>query len=134
MAPSETPITAPILAGPGAPPLAARGTSLVVREWTVSGPRYLHVHRSDDEAWHVLEGALRFRFAEGEVEAPAGTTVFVPAGVAHTYRVATGPCRYLVVLTPNLDRLIAKLMDRPDAARIPAILAEHDTVMAEPDP
>ena len=36
------------------------GTTLVVHEWTKSGPSWLHVHRSDDEAWHVLEGALRF--------------------------------------------------------------------------
>ena len=71
----------PIIAGPGAPAIAAVGTSLVVHEWTESGPSWLHVHRSDDEAWHVLEGVLRFRFADREVDAPAGTTVFVPAGV-----------------------------------------------------
>src|SRR3712207_7826677 len=41
--------------------------------------------QSDDEAWHVLEGSLRFKFADGEVDAGAGTTVFVPAGVPHTY-------------------------------------------------
>jgi mannose-6-phosphate isomerase-like protein (cupin superfamily) len=78
----------PIVASPGCPAIAALGTSLVVHEWTESGPSYLHVHRSDDEAWHVLDGSLRFRFADHEVDAPAGTTVFVPAGVAHTYRVA----------------------------------------------
>jgi hypothetical protein len=49
----------PIIAGPGSPAIAAVGTSLVVHEWTESGPSYLHVHRSDDEAWHVLEGSLR---------------------------------------------------------------------------
>jgi quercetin dioxygenase-like cupin family protein len=129
MAPSADAIAAPTVAGPGSPPVAAPGTSLVVREWTGPGPRYLHIHRSDDEAWHVLEGALRFRFADGEVEAAAGTTVFVPAGVAHTYLVSSEPCRYLIVLTPNLDRLIAKLKELRDEARIPATLAEHDTVL-----
>jgi mannose-6-phosphate isomerase-like protein (cupin superfamily) len=59
--------------------------SLVVREWTEPGPSYLHIHRADDEAWHVLEGSLRFRFIDGTVDAGAGTTVFVPAGLAHTY-------------------------------------------------
>ena len=75
----------PIIAGPGSRAIAAVGTSLVIHEWTGSGPSYLHIHRSDDEAWHVLEGSLRFRFADREVDAPAGTTVFVPAGSAHTY-------------------------------------------------
>ncbi|HYG85052.1 MAG TPA: cupin domain-containing protein [Azospirillum sp.] len=138
MASSTNVLAAPIVAGPGSPPLAMPGTSFVVREWTGPGPRYLHVHRSDDEAWHVLEGALRFRFADGEVEAPAGTTVFVPAGVAHTYRVSSEPCRYLIILTPNLDRLIARLKSLPDEALIPATLAEHDTVQCDqaqvPDP
>jgi hypothetical protein len=121
----------PIVAGPGSPPIAAAGTSLVVREWTDSGPSYLHIHRSDDEAWHVLEGALRFRFPDREVDAPAGTTVFVPAGVAHTYRVATEPSRYLIFLTPRLDRLIARLRRLSDPSELRATLAEFDTAMVE---
>ena len=51
-------------------------------------PRYiapLHVHKEDDEAWYVLEGALRFRLDDEEVEAPAGGGVIVPRGTVHTY-------------------------------------------------
>jgi hypothetical protein len=62
-------LDAPIISRPGAPAISAVGTSLVVHEWTGSGPSYMHIHRSDDEAWHVLEGSLRFRFADGEVDA-----------------------------------------------------------------
>jgi mannose-6-phosphate isomerase-like protein (cupin superfamily) len=120
----------PIVAGPGCP-IAAVGTSLVVHEWTESGPSYLHVHRSDDEAWHVLEGSLRFRFADREVDAPAGTTVFVPAGSPHTYRVSAEPCRYLIFLTPKLDRLIARLHSLPDPSDLRATLTAFDTVLVE---
>jgi mannose-6-phosphate isomerase-like protein (cupin superfamily) len=120
----------PIVAGPGSAAFAAVGMSLVVREWTDSGPSYLHIHRSDDEAWYVLEGALRFRFADREVDAPAGTTVFVPAGVAHTYRV-TGTGRHLIFLTPRLDRLIDRLRQLANRSLLPATLAEFDTVLAE---
>ncbi len=35
---------------------------------------------SDVEVWHVLEGPLRFRFPDREVDAPTGIMVFVPAG------------------------------------------------------
>jgi uncharacterized cupin superfamily protein len=120
----------PIVAAPGSAAIAAIGSSLVVREWTDSGPSYMHVHRSDDEAWHVLAGSLRFRFPDREVDAPAGTTVFVPAGVPHTYRV-TEPSRYLMFLTPRLDRLIAKLHTLSDRSDLRATLAEFDTVMVE---
>jgi mannose-6-phosphate isomerase-like protein (cupin superfamily) len=120
----------PIVAGAGSPAIAAVGRSLVVHEWTESGPSYLHIHRSDDEAWHVLEGSLRFRFADREVDAPAGTTVFVPAGSPHTYRV-TEPSRYLIFLTPRLDRLIARLHSLSDPSELRATLAEFDTVVVE---
>ena len=120
----HAPPTGPIVAGPRSPAIRAAGASLVVHERTDPGPSYLHVHRSDDEAWHVLEGTLRFRFPGREVDAPAGTTVFVPAGSPHTYRVAEPGSRYLILLTPRLDRLIAKLRSLPEASDVRATLAE----------
>jgi mannose-6-phosphate isomerase-like protein (cupin superfamily) len=121
----------PIIAGPGSRAIAAVGTSLVIHEWTGSGPSYLHIHRSDDEAWHVLEGSLRFRFADREVDAPAGTTVFVPAGSAHTYWVTAEPSRYLIFLTPRLDRLIDRLHSLSDRSALRATLTEFDTELVE---
>ena len=129
MAPSQK-RPEPTIAGPGRPPVSMAGESLVIREWTDSGPSYLHIHHADDEAWHVLEGSLRFRFEHGEMDAPAGSTVFVPAGVAHTYRV-TEPSRYLIVLTPRLDRLIARLRALADPSQLRSTLAEFDTTMVE---
>ncbi len=122
-----------IVGGPVSQPVAALGSSFVVREWTMSGPRYLHTHLYDDEAFHVLEGALTFRFADGETVAPSGTTIFVPAGVAHTYSAADGS-RYLIILTPKLDRLIARLLAIPAEkydAELRDTLAEFDTVISE---
>ena len=122
----------PIIAGPGSPPIAAAGKTLVIREWTMSGPAYLHVHQSDDEAWHVLEGRLRFKFRNREVDATPGTTVFVPAGLAHTYR-AIEPSRYLIILTPKIDSLIARLLDTSKAYDLRSTLGEFDTVLVERD-
>lgn len=126
-APAENPH--PIVARPGAPPISAAGASLVIREWTMSGPDWMHIHQSDDEAWHVLEGQLRFKFLDREIDATAGTTVFVPAGLAHTYQ-AVEPSRYLIILTPKIDRLIARLLDRPEIDDLRSTLGEFDTVLA----
>ena len=79
----------------------------------------------------MLEGTLRFRFADREVDAPAGTTVFVPAGTPHTYWVVAEPSRYLIFLTPRLDRLIARLHSLSDPSLLRATLAEFDTVLVE---
>jgi hypothetical protein len=130
MSATSDPALAPVVSAPGYSPISAAGKTLVVHEWTDSGPAYMHVHRSDDEAWHVLEGSLRFRLANGEVDAPAGTTVFVPAGVAHTY-FTLEPSRYLIFLTPRLDRLISRLRTLRDRSELRATLAEFDTVLLE---
>jgi quercetin dioxygenase-like cupin family protein len=97
------------------------GGSFEIYEWSGSGPEYLHVHYSDDEAWHVLEGTLTFKFSDRKVEAAAGTTVFVPAGVPHSYYEADGPTRYLIILTPRLRELISALHAAP--------FKEHGAIM-----
>jgi mannose-6-phosphate isomerase-like protein (cupin superfamily) len=92
--------------------LSAIGDSFIIHHWQGSGPPYLHVHYEDDEAWHILEGSLSFSFPEGKLIATKGTTVFVPAGLPHTYSADEGS-RYLVILTPRLDQLIAELHKTP---------------------
>ena len=108
---------------------AATGTSFVVKEWRGSGPATLHVHHADDEAWHVLEGILRFRFADGDLDVPAGGSVFVPAGVPHTYQAQDA--RYLIILTPRLDALIAELQATPDRAAHPGVYRKYDSTLLE---
>src|SRR5215469_14703555 len=57
-----------------------RGTSTILpfRQLFSSGPRRLHVHHAEDEAWHMLDGELTFRYADREEIVRSGTTVFVP--------------------------------------------------------
>ena len=47
----------------------------------------LHLHRTEDEVFIVLEGTFRFRLGEEEREVGAGETLLTPKGVPHTYRV-----------------------------------------------
>ena len=87
----------------------------------------LHLHRSDDEAWIVLEGRLGFRVGTEEHEVPAGESLLVTRGTPHSYwNPALEPARYLLVMTPRIHRLIEALHagDRSDFARI---FAEHDS-------
>ena len=105
--------------------ISASGQSFGIYEWRGSGPDYLHIHHSDDEAWHVLEGTLVFRFADEQLEALAGSTVFVPAGVAHAYFAKPEESRYLIILTPRLYELIEELHKTP--------YAQHKEVMRKFD-
>lgn len=109
---------------------SATGTSFSIHEWRGSGPAILHVHRSDDEAWHVLDGQLTFRYADRTETVGPGTTVFVPAGIAHTYSAGEG-ARYLIILTPRLSALIAALQADHDPAHQHEIYRRFDSEVLE---
>src|SRR6266550_3478892 len=109
---------------------SAIGQSFAIHEWRGSGPAALHVHYGDDEAWHVLEGTLRFRFIDRVIDVGPGGTVFVPAGTAHAYE-AVG-ARYLIVLTPRLAALIAELQQTLDRSHQSAVYQKHDSELLEP--
>ena len=111
-------------------PFSAVGTSFAIHEWRGSGPATLHVHHSDDEAWHVLEGELSFRYGDRTETAGPGTTVFVPAGMAHTYT-AGKDARYLIVLTPRLSALIAALQAERDPSKQREIYKRFDSELLE---
>src|SRR6202790_2250594 len=89
--------------------------SFVIAEWRDAGgppgpPRFiapLHLHHNDDEAWYVLEGRLCVRVGDENVEAKAGSAVFVPRGTPHTYwNPGFGFLRYLLVMTARILELI----------------------------
>ncbi|MDP4501504.1 cupin domain-containing protein [Nonomuraea turcica] len=94
--------------------------SFLVAEWSDPGstPGYIappHRHLRDDEIWYVLEGTLRFRLGDDEVEAEAGAAVVGPAGVPHTFwNPSRSPARYLVVMSPGTVRLIEEVHSVPD--------------------
>jgi len=107
--------------------------SFVVADWTDPGTHPgrpiagLHVHRSDDEAWFVLEGRLGFRVGDEEREVAAGQSILVERGTPHSYwNAVAAPTRYLLVMTPRIHALIDALHagDRDDWARI---FEEHDS-------
>ena len=91
----------------------------------------MHVHHQDDEAWHVLEGELRFRFGDRVEVAQAGSTVFVPAGTPHTYETLPG-ARYLIILTPRLRALIAELQSTAHPEH-PDVYRRHASELLESD-
>lgn len=106
---------------------AVKGTTLVIGDWTAERTERevapLHVHHADDEAWHVVPGALRFRFDSRELIARAGSTVLVPAGVPHTFgNAGPEPSRFIIILSTRLGELIHQLhgsdpADHPDIYR-----------------
>jgi mannose-6-phosphate isomerase-like protein (cupin superfamily) len=82
----------------------------------------LHVHRAEDELFHVLEGELRVRAGDSEVRLGAGESILAPKGVAHTYRVESpGGARWLVITTGgDFERFVRELSRPADRPGLPA--------------
>jgi mannose-6-phosphate isomerase-like protein (cupin superfamily) len=114
--------------------LGGEDDDFVIVEWRDSGESEwewiapLHVHHADDEAWYVLEGALRFRIGDELFEAPAGSAVLAPKGTPHAYGNANRgrPARYLLVMTPRIDALV-KALHEPGAGDYAAIFRTHQS-------
>jgi mannose-6-phosphate isomerase-like protein (cupin superfamily) len=55
----------------------------------------LHVHHDAAEAFYVLEGEYAMFLDDREVACPAGSFIFIPAGMRHGFRVGEKPSRKL---------------------------------------
>jgi quercetin dioxygenase-like cupin family protein len=97
----------------------------------------LHLHRTWDEAFYVLEGEMTFLIDGRTHAAPAGSFVFVPRGMLHTFwNGSDAPARQLVVFTPagieayfeEVTRVLADGGDEAlDAAA--ALMAKYDMIV-----
>ena len=133
------PNVAPLLAGHT---LGSINDDFVVAEWRDPGgppgpPRLIapvHLHRSDDEAWYVLEGSLHVQVGDQVVETRAGAGVLVPKGTPHTYwNPGRGTTRYLLVMTSNIYRLIQAIHAMPDrsAPLLRAVFKKYDSELVD---
>jgi mannose-6-phosphate isomerase-like protein (cupin superfamily) len=106
----------------------------VIREWTLQpydgDQAPLHLHHRGDEAFYVLDGRIDVQDGDTRHRLEAGQLHVVEAGRVHTFATVDTdrPARVLVVMTPEIDRLIQRLHD---AAVDPAsVWAEHHSSLA----
>lgn len=60
----------------------------------------MHIHRDAAEAFYVVAGEYIIFVGDEEFACPAGSFIFIPAGVPHGFRVGTQPSRKLNLYTP----------------------------------
>jgi quercetin dioxygenase-like cupin family protein len=61
----------------------------------------VHLHTREDETFVVLDGTLWVQVDGAAREVPAGSTAFLPLGIAHAYRVESDTARFLALGTPG---------------------------------
>lgn len=80
-----------------------------------------HIHRSEDESFHVLEGTLTIQVGGETIIASAGDFAFLPRGIAHAFKnTGSTTARALVIITPaGLENYFAEVFERVADASAP---------------
>jgi quercetin dioxygenase-like cupin family protein len=106
----------------------------------------LHVHHREDEWFYVTEGELTFWVGGEVIVAPAGSFVYGPRGIPHTFTVSSEEARFLLVTEPaGLEGMLRALgqpaasltipfapTEPPDMARIMQVCEEHGVEILGP--
>jgi uncharacterized cupin superfamily protein len=78
------------------------------------GFRIPHWHEDLYEVFYVLDGEIDYLLDREWRRAPAGSTVFIPAGTVHAFRNASGrPARQLVAGPPRAIEMLTELGGHP---------------------
>ena len=106
----------------------------------------LHVHRNEDEWFYVTEGELTFWVGGQVITAAAGSFVYGPRNIPHTFTVSSDRARFLLVVEPaGFESFIRAAgqpapelvippptTEPPDIARLSALAADHGVEILGP--
>jgi quercetin dioxygenase-like cupin family protein len=85
----------------------------------------LHVHHNEDEWFYVIEGELTFWVGGQVITAPAGSFVYGPRDIPHTFTVSSEQARFLLVVEPaGFDGFLRALAEPAEQLAIPAPATE----------
>ena len=106
----------------------------------------MHVHHREDEWFYVMEGELTFWVGGEVINAPAGSFVYGPRDIPHTFTVTSDQARFLLVVEPaGFEGFIRAVGEPaktltippppegpPDMEKLIAIAAEHGVEITGP--
>jgi quercetin dioxygenase-like cupin family protein len=77
----------------------------------------LHVHHNEDEWFYVIDGELTLWVGGEVIVAPAGSFVYGPRDIPHTFLVTSAPeARFLMVTEPGQFAEFVRAMSEPAQA------------------
>lgn len=90
----------------------------------------LHIHRDAAESFYVIDGEYLMHIDGRDFRCPAGSFIYVPIGMAHTFRSVAAGSRKLNLYTPSamegyFDELSAAVRVGADEAALADIAARY---------
>ena len=110
------------------------GISVVEHRMPYGSSAPFHLHRTEDEVFHVLEGEYRVKVNDQEHRLGPGTIRLLPKGVPHTYRVESVQGGRCLTITVRGDferfvRAVSRPAERPELP-VPAGPPSADAIQA----
>ncbi len=95
-----------------------------------------HIHHERDECFFIMEGTYTFLVGDQEVQAPAGSVVFIPRGMRHGFKAADGSRALAFIVPAGIEGFFRELgagmiAGRPDAELRAELEAKYDSHPAE---
>ncbi len=95
------------------------GLSVLEHRAPVGDSPPLHIHQTEDEVFHILEGEFRFQLGKEERRCGAGSVFLAPRGCPHTYRIESAKGGRFMTVTSQRDfedfvREVGRIADRPE--------------------
>ena len=89
----------------------------------------LHVHHNEDEWFYVTEGELTFWVGGQVITATAGSFVYGPRNIPHTFTVTSEQARFLLVVEPaGFESFVRALGQHAQQLTIPPTATEPPDV------
>lgn len=114
--------------------------TLVEQHVTGANPP-LHQHEREDEAWYVLQGRVRVRVGDTEIDGEPGSFVLAPRGVPHTFARQPGDdLKLLLLIAPaGLERMFDEVAllsegEQQDPSTLGEIAARYGVQVLGPPP
>jgi quercetin dioxygenase-like cupin family protein len=77
----------------------------------------LHVHHHEDEWFYILEGEVTFWVAGKVIVAEAGSFMFGPRDIPHTFIITSDEARFLIVAEPGGFEKFMRELSQPALSR-----------------
>ncbi len=92
-----------------------------------------HIHKTEEEAFYVLEGSLNVLVKEHTIKANAGAFVLVPRGTVHTFSKIGTSAKILVIISPaGFENFFEEIAGPPDLDKIKALAPKYNLEIVGP--
>ncbi|MGO4834241.1 cupin domain-containing protein [Rhizobiaceae sp. 2RAB30] len=92
----------------------------------------LHIHRNEDEVFHILEGTMRFHLDGKDIIRHSGETVIAPKGLPHSFRVESPQGARCLTITAGRDfeQVVREMGDPAGFAGLPPAMEPTPEMIA----